>query len=122
MYTRGITMTSQSEIRTFLWLTSFMRTNSRYALLACVTFWNGRLSFLIATFSLVTESYAALTTPLQAINNSRQKNLVNGGQETLNKYITNYQLLDKTDFTHTHSHSADTGDYDVIKGCRQQQY
>jgi len=45
---------------TFLWLTSFIRTNSRYALLAWVTFWNGRLSFLIATFSLVTESYAAL--------------------------------------------------------------
>jgi len=39
-----------------------MSTNSRYALLAWVTFWNGRLNFLIATFSLVAESYAALTT------------------------------------------------------------
>lgn len=35
---------------TFLWLTHFMRTSSLYALLAWVWFWNGRLSFLMATF------------------------------------------------------------------------
>lgn len=35
---------------TFLWLTYFISTSSLYALLACVWFWNGRLSFLMATF------------------------------------------------------------------------
>lgn len=45
---------------TFLWLTIFNSTSSRKALLACVTFWNGRLSFLIATFSPVVESNAEL--------------------------------------------------------------
>ena len=53
-------MIKQQVILTFLWLTSFISLNSLYALLACVTFWNGRLSFLIATFSLLTVSYAAL--------------------------------------------------------------
>lgn len=45
---------------TFLWLTIFNSTSSRKALLACVTFWNGRLSFLIATLSPVVESNAEL--------------------------------------------------------------
>lgn len=45
---------------TFLWLTSFISLNSLYARLACVTFWNGLDSFLMATFCCVTVSYAAL--------------------------------------------------------------
>lgn len=47
-------------ILTFLWLTSFISLNSLYARLACVTFWNGLDSFLMATFCWVTVSYAAL--------------------------------------------------------------
>ena len=50
----------QTDSHTFLWLTNFIRTNSLYARLACVTFWNGRLSFLIATLVSVALSYAAL--------------------------------------------------------------
>lgn len=47
-------------ILTFLWLTNFINLNSRYALLAWVTFWKGLLNFLMATFWFVTVSTAAL--------------------------------------------------------------
>jgi hypothetical protein len=57
---KGKTAYTHNIWLTFLWLTSFMSLNSRYARLACVTFWNGRLSFLIATFCCVIVSYAAL--------------------------------------------------------------
>jgi hypothetical protein len=35
----------------FLWSTNCMSLNSRYALLACVTFWKGRESFFMATLA-----------------------------------------------------------------------
>lgn len=53
---------------TFLWLTIFNSTSSLKALLACVTFWNGRLSFLIATFSPVVVSNAELRKKIKDSN------------------------------------------------------
>ena len=47
---------SKKKYLTFLWLTNFISLNSLKALLAWVTFWKGRLSFLIATFCCVTVS------------------------------------------------------------------
>lgn len=44
------TLSFRIDTLTFLWLTHFMSTNSRYALLAWVWFWKGLLSFLMATF------------------------------------------------------------------------
>lgn len=61
--TNSIIYTTKSPSLTFLWFTSFINLNSLYARFACVTFWNGRLSFLMATFCCVTVSRAALKRP-----------------------------------------------------------
>ena len=58
MYNRAKCIFNKSNKKnlTFLWLTNFISLNSLKALLAWVTFWKGRLSFLIATFCCVTVS------------------------------------------------------------------